>query len=270
MIGAVECDVVQGTAAPEDGRPLGRVGFESGSDVYERARPGYPDDVLAYLADLLGFRAGSRVLDLAAGTGKMTRQLRDVAPRCVAVEPSPSMRAVFKGAVPRGVVVAGTAEAIPISTGTMDAVVVAQAFHWFDNQQAVTEIARTIRPGGGLALVWNERGERDPLIAELVRVSKWDLCQPYPVGRDFSGTIDQSGLFGPVTRRGFDFVQHVDRATFVDSVASRSYVRVLPDRERADLLTRVADLAAAQDQPIAIPYVTDVFVARRLGAAAGS
>jgi SAM-dependent methyltransferase len=253
-----------------DGRPLGRVGFETGSDVYERARPGYPDEVISFLADALALDDRSRVLDLAAGTGKMTRQLRSVAPNCVAVEPSPSMRAVFAQSVPGGVLVAGAAERIPLAAETMEAVVVAQAFHWFDNQPAVAEIARTLRPGGGLALVWNERDERDPLIAELVRVSKWDICQPYPVGKDFSATIEQSRLFGPVVRRKFEFIQPVDRATFVDQVASRSYVQVLPDAERGALLSRVADLAAAREEPIAIPYITDVFLAhRRTGAAPG-
>jgi SAM-dependent methyltransferase len=247
------------------GRPLGRAGFESGSDIYERSRPGYPEDVISYLVDTLGLGAESRVLDLAAGTGKMTRQLRTVTQRCIAVEPSPSMRAVFTGSVPGGLMAAGTAEQIPVATGSMHAVVVAQAFHWFDNPATVEEIARTLRPGGGLILLWNERDERDPLIAELVRVSKWDVCQPYPIGNDFSTTIEASGLFGPVVRRKFTFEQHVDRATFVDQVASRSYVQVLPEPEQAALLGRIADLAAGQDEPIPIPYVTDVFSARLRG-----
>jgi SAM-dependent methyltransferase len=246
-----------------DGRPLGRVGFESGSDIYERARPGYPEEVIAYLVDALPLHDQSRVLDVAAGTGKMTRQLQTVAPKCIAVEPSASMRDVFAESVGNDVLMAGTAERIPVSTGTMDAVVVAQAFHWFDNQVAVAEIARTLRMGGGLALAWNERDERDPLIAELVRISKWDVCQPYPVGKDFSATIDASGLFTSVVRHKFAWVQAVDRATFVDQVASRSYVQVLPEGERSALLGRVAEMAAGQQEPIAIPYVTDVFVAHR-------
>ena len=110
-------------------------------------------------------------------------------------------------------------------------------------------------------MVWNERDERDPLIAELVRVSKWDSLSAVS---DRKGLLHhdrgQSGLFGPVVRRKFGFVQAVDRATFVDQVASRSYVQVLPEPEQAALLGRVADLAAGQDEPIPIPYVTDVFL----------
>jgi SAM-dependent methyltransferase len=246
-----------------NGRPLGRVGFESGSDIYERARPGYPDEVVAYLADTLPLHDKSRVLDVAAGTGKMTRQIRAIAPQCIAVEPSASMRGVFADSLGNTLLTAGTAERLPLASATMDAVVVAQAFHWFDNQVAVAELARTLRAGGGLALAWNERDERDPLIAELVRISKWDVCQPYPVGKDFSATIDASGLFTPVVRRKFAWVQAVDRATFVDQVASRSYVQVLPEEERSTLLGRVAELAATKEEPIAIPYLTDVFVAHR-------
>lgn len=247
-------------------RPLGRVGFESGSDAYERARPGYSDEVLSFLVDRLRLEATSTVVDLAAGTGKMTRRLREMSGRCLAVEPSPSMRAIFADAVPGAAMVAATAEHIPLASATVDAVVVAQAFHWFDNDAAVAEIARTLRPGGGLALAWNERDERDPLVAELVRVTKWDVCQPYPVGKDFSTTIDRSNLFGPVTRRQFAFVQQVDRATFVEQVATRSYVRVLAEPAQSALLARVADLVAGHPEPIPIPYVTDVFVATRSSA----
>ncbi len=254
---------MQASAAPDRGRPLGRAGFETGSDVYERARPGYSTEVVEYLIAALGLGTGSTVLDLAAGTGKMTRRLLQVTRRCLAVEPSSSMLAVLSEAVAEATAVAGTAEAIPVASGTMDAVVVAQAFHWFDTQEAVAEMARTLRPGGGLALVWNERDERDPLVAELVRVSKWDVCLPYPVGKDFSGTIDATSLFGRVDRRQFPFVQLLDRATFVDQVASRSYVQVLEEPERGRLLGQVADLAATREEPIPVPYVADVFVAKR-------
>jgi SAM-dependent methyltransferase len=138
---------------------------------------------------------------------------------------------------------------------------VAQAFHWFDPPVALADIARVLRPGGTLSLIWNERDESDPMTAELVKVSQWDRYQPYPVGRDFGAFIDASGRFGPVTRTRFSFVQTVDRTTFVDQVASRSYVAVLPEPERAVFLDRVADFAAALPEPIALPYLTDLFTA---------
>jgi SAM-dependent methyltransferase len=144
----------------------------------------------------------------------------------------------------------------------MDAVVVGQAFHWFDPSRALPEAARVLRPGGWLALIWNERDEADPAMAELVRISKWDRSAPYPVGMDFGTVIDRSNLFGPVERTKYPFVQRLDLTTFVEQVASRSYVQVLPDRVRRDLLAQVASFGATLGDPIAMPYITDLFCAQ--------
>jgi SAM-dependent methyltransferase len=241
---------------------LGRGGFEAGSDAYERARPGYPHEVVAHFFDTAGITAASRVLDLAAGTGKFTRQLHARGATCIAVEPSASMREVFTRSVPRVPVVGGTAEEVPVASATMDAVVVAQAFHWFDPEVALGEVARVLAPGGWLGLIWNERDESDPMVAELTRISRWDRYAPYPVGRDFGLAIDASGRFGPVERTITPFVLEMDRRTFVEQVASRSYVQVLPDTEKADLLGQVTEFAAALPESIAMPHFTDMFCAR--------
>jgi SAM-dependent methyltransferase len=238
---------------------LGRVGFETASDVYERARPDYPDHALAALAELGRIGKGTRVLDLAAGTGKLTRRLDALGATCVAVEPSASMRRVFTGVVPGVPVMGGTAEALPIGDGTVEAVVVAQAFHWFDAPVALAEMARVLRPDGTLSLIWNERDESDPMVAELVTLSRWDRHQPYPVGRDFGQVIDDCGRFGPVTRTRGAFVQSLDRGAFVEQVASRSYVQVLDAEDRARLLGGVERFAATLDEPIAMPYLSDLF-----------
>jgi SAM-dependent methyltransferase len=244
---------------------LGRAGFETGAEIYERARPEYPAEAVAHLEATTGIGIGSRVLDLAAGTGKLTRQLRADGADCLGVEPSASMREVFRQAVPGVAVSGGTAEMVPVASGTMDAVVVAQAFHWFDPPRALPEIVRVLRRRGWLALIWNERDESDPVMAELVRISKWDLCQPYPMGTDFGTIIDASGLFEAVERTKFTFVQSLDLDGFVDQVATRSYVRVLPERERRALLAKVEAFGATLGEPIAIPYITDLFCARVSG-----
>jgi SAM-dependent methyltransferase len=240
---------------------LGRAGFESGSDLYERTRPGYPPEAVAHLAATSGIGPGTRVLDLAAGTGKLTRQLDALGAVCVAVEPSHSMREVFVHAVLGVPVAGGTAEAVPVANGAFDAVVAAQSFHWFDPDRALVEIARVLRPGGWLSLIWNERDETDPMVAELVRISKWDRCQPYPVGKDFGRVLDASGLFGPVERTLFTFTQLLDRERFVEQIATRSYVQVLAASARAALLAEVAEFASTLEEPIALPYLTDLFCA---------
>ena len=244
---------------------LGRAGFETGADTYERARPGYPDPAVAHLGSALRLGAGSRVLDVAAGTGKLTRHLAADGMTCLALEPSASMRRVFRRVSPAVPVVAGTAEMIPVVTGAFDAVVVAQAFHWFDPARALAEFSRVLRPGGGLALVWNERDETHPTVAELTRISKWDRCQPYPVGRDFGTDIDHSGLFGPVERTRFPFVQLLSLDDFVGQVASRSYIQVLPEPDRRAVLDRVEAFGATLGEPIEVPYVTDLFRTRSPG-----
>jgi SAM-dependent methyltransferase len=252
-------------AIASDSTLLGRAGFETGAETYERARPEYPAEAVAHLEAATGIATGSRVLDLAAGTGKLTRQLRADGAHCLAVEPSASMREVFRQAVPGVAVSGGTAEMVPVATGTMDAVVVAQAFHWFEPSRALPEIVRVLQPRGWLALIWNERDESDPVMAELVRISKWDLCQPYPMGTDFGTIIDASGLFGAVERTMFPFVQSLDLVGFVEQVATRSYVQVLPEQERRTLLTKVEAFGATLGEPIAMPYVTDLFCAQVSG-----
>lgn len=244
---------------------LGRLGFETGSETYERARPDYPAPAVDTIVAAARIEAGTRVLDLAAGTGKLTRQFWSRGASCVALEPSAAMRQVFRRVLPRVALAGGIAEAIPAAAGSMDAVVVAQAFHWFDPVRSLSEIARVLRPGGWLALIWNERDESDPTVAELVRLTKWDQAQPYPMGMDFGTFIDQSRLFGPVERSTFDFVQLIDRQQFVEQVASRSYVQVMADGDRRALLAEVAELGSRLEEPIALPHVTDLFCAQVRG-----
>jgi SAM-dependent methyltransferase len=168
---------------------------------------------------------------------------------------------VFATVVPGAPQVGATAEDLPFVDHGFDAVTAAQAFHWFDAPVALAEIARVLHPGGGLALVWNERDEADPVVAELTRRSKWDEHQPYPVGKDFGPVIDASGRFGPVERTRFRFVQQLDRVTFVEQVASRSYIAVLPEERRREILDSVADLADSIGDPIGLSYIADLFCA---------
>jgi SAM-dependent methyltransferase len=141
-------------------------GIAGAAAAYERGRPGYPEDAVAKLVRVLGVVPGATVLDLAAGTGKLTRQLMATGATLVAVEPVAAMRAQL-ARLAAGEVLGGTAEAIPLRDGSLDAVTVGQAFHWFDAGRAVAELGRVLRPGGRLGLIWNARDESRPWVAEI-------------------------------------------------------------------------------------------------------
>ena len=134
--------------------PSAATGFARSVEAYERARPEYPPAAIAWLARELDLRPGRIVVDLAAGSGKLTRPLAALGCEVVAVEPVAEMRAAIG---PTARALEGTAEAIPLPDDSADAVTVGQAFHWFDGPKALAEIERVLRPGGALALVWNRR-----------------------------------------------------------------------------------------------------------------
>jgi len=234
---------------------LRQIGWDA--DVYERSRPGYPADAVRWLAG----EAPCDVIDLGAGTGKLTRTLVDLGHRVTAVEPLPEMLDQLRSAVPGATAVEGGAEAIPLPAGSADVVTVAQAFHWFDHGPALVEIARVLRPGGRVALVWNIRDESQPYVSELSDAM---------VGRTGVDTgsidpIDASGLFGPVERATFSHVQAVDRETLLELVRSRSYCAVLSAEEQAPVLQNVDDLFTehARDGVLELPYLTECFRATR-------
>ena len=248
--------------APVADAELGRRGFATGAGAYERGRPDYPAAAVDRIVDEAGLAPGRTVLDLAAGTGKLTRALVPTGAAVLAVEPSADMRSIFRQAVPGVPVVGGTAEAVPLADATVDAVVVAQAFHWFRPQVALGEMARVLVGGGTLALVWNERDGSDPVMAELGRLSRWARCRPYPAGMDFGPVIDASGRYGAVTRMLVDYEETVDAGALVDQVASRSYVQVMYEPERRDLLASIGRFAATLGDRVVMKYRTDLFLAR--------
>jgi len=137
------------------------------ADLYERGRSGYPTEAVDWLLGVLGVGAASTVVDLAAGTGKLTRLMVPAAARVVAVEPVKAMREELARVVAGARVAAGTAEAIPFATASADAMTVAQAFHWFDPGRALPEMHRVLRPGGRLGLVWNRADTTVPWVARL-------------------------------------------------------------------------------------------------------
>lgn len=239
-------------------RPERAASFARVAAAYERARPGYPVEAVLWLTG----EVPCDVVDLGAGTGKLTRLLAALGHRVVAVEPLGEMLDHLRAAVPEVTAVAGTAESMPLPDASADVVTCAQAFHWFDHGPALTEIARVLRPGAMVALVWNVRDERIPWIAELSDA----MVGRTGVDRGAIEPIERSGLYGPVERATFEHVQEVDRETLRELVLSRSYCAVLPEKERAPVFERVDDLFEehASGGVLLLPYLTECFRAVRL------
>src|ERR687891_580880 len=179
-------------------------GFARASEDYERGRPTYPPEALALLTRVLGLEPGRTVLDLAAGTGKLTRALAPTGVRLVAVEPVAAMRAKLAESLPAARVLAGTAERVPLADGSVDAVAVGQAFHWFDGDAALAEIHRVLRPGGRLGLVWNVRDEAVGWLAALTRLVDSHVgTGPTFRSGAWQRAFDSSSLFGPLQAARF-------------------------------------------------------------------
>jgi SAM-dependent methyltransferase len=238
-------------------REVRGLSFGAVASAYERSRPGYPGDAVRWLAG----ETPCDVVDLGAGTGKLTRSLAAHGHRVTAVEPIPEMLGQLEAAVPDVVGRAGSAEAIPLADASADVVTAAQAFHWFDQPVALREIARVLRSGGRLALVWNTRDDSETWVAELT-----DTIIGRSEFRDDGvdavvASIDESGLYGRVERASFTHVQPLTRGGLVELVRSRSQCAVLSEEERRPVLDHAAELfdTHATDGMLAMPYVTECF-----------
>jgi SAM-dependent methyltransferase len=198
-----------------------------------------------WLADRLALRPGTTVVDLGAGTGKLTRDLVPTGARVIAVEPLPEMRAQLEAVVPGAEVLAGSAEDLPLADGSVDAVVAASAFHWFDTERGLEEIHRVLVPGGALATVGNGRDLADPLQREVQAI----------VGRYLPGVeqilgwitiVDASPLFGPAEEFSTTFEQWFDSEGLAERIGTISYVARLPDEDRTEVLAQIRELGEAQ------------------------
>lgn len=227
--------------------------FAGVADAYERGRPTYPEEAVRWL---VGDEARD-VVDLGAGTGKLTRVLVSLGHRVTAIEPLPEMLELLPSTAPGAFAMLGNAEVIPLPDDHADAITCAQSFHWFDHAAALPEIARVLRPGGRLGLVWNSRDDRDPWMKKLSAIIGNETVEEtdvYPV-------LEASGLFGPVETARFTFDQLVDRETLLDLVLSRSYCAKLPSEERAPILDVVGRLydETAGREGVRLAYVTECF-----------
>lgn len=225
--------------------------FGAAAHVYDRSRPGYPVEAVRSCLPV----AARRVLDLGAGTGKLTQVLLDLGFDVVAVEPSGAMRALLPA---RAEVLEGDAEHLPLPDASVDAVLVGQAFHWFDAEPALAEIARVLRPGGTLGLLWNLRDDSTAWVRDVWESFESEDPRMGPES-PFTGA---PGLTDP-EHGEFPNRQSLDQDLLVDLVASRSAVITLPVEERVEVLERVRTLAPP-DEPFDLTYRTHAWRSTRI------
>ncbi|WP_084725759.1 class I SAM-dependent methyltransferase [Streptacidiphilus melanogenes] len=244
--------------------------FGAAAAAYERGRPEYPAAALDWLLATApeGRTVAPRdVVDLGAGTGKLTRALCARGLGVSAVEPSEGMREQLARAVPDARVLAGSAEAIPLADASADVVLAAQAWHWVDTAVAVPEAARVLRPGGTLGMLWNIRDEREDWVAALGRLLNPEGARTTG-GEGVEGLADHPGLFGPVERFDVEWRHTLTGDQLVDLVASRSYVITMAAAERETLLAEVRSLfdhhpTLSGRTHVELPYLTQCYRARR-------
>lgn len=231
--------------------------FGGVADVYDQNRPGYPAPAVRWLAG----PASNSVLELGAGTGKLTASLVAAGNFVVATEPAAAMLAHLVARVSTPALRCA-AERLPFRAGSFDIVIVAQAFHWFDPEAALPEIARVLRPGGHLALVWNFRTESVPWVRRLSEIIG---SEDLGAGEEL-GAVSTSGTFGAVANAEFRFWQQLDRDGLLGLIRSRSYVAALGEAEREELLARVSALYDEYDHrgALRLPYRTECFRAQVL------
>jgi SAM-dependent methyltransferase len=250
-------------------------GYAAGAETYAKGRPEYPSALHEWLREVVGLAPGSAVVDLGAGTGKFTKLLIATGGSVVAVEPVPEMLDRLRAALPEARAMAGTATAIPLPDASVDAVVCAQAFHWFATREALDEISRVLKPEGRLALVWNLRDAQVEWVARMDTIvnryegdvpryykQEWRRAFPHPA----LGDLREWQFANPHEGSPEDVV--------IRRVLSTSFISALPAGEREQVEHRLRELIAAEPELrrdlVSVPYRTFAFCCRRAAAHQGS
>lgn len=244
--------------------------FDAAAPDYVRGRPDYPPELLGWLTGPIGISADTRVVDLAAGTGKFTRLLVKTGARVIAVEPVAGMRRALHAALPQVEVLEGMATSIPLGDGIAAAVLCAQAFHWFAHEDALAEIARVLEPGGRVGLVWNVRDDRTPWVARIGAIlDRREGDTPRHATGEWR-RLFPSRHFGPLHESEFVHGHTGDpEDVILARVKSVSFIAALPTDELARVEAEVravidgeASLNGARE--VTFPYVTRACWAERL------
>ncbi|GAB3963884.1 class I SAM-dependent methyltransferase [Actinoallomurus acanthiterrae] len=231
--------------------------FGGQAAAYSAERPGYPDAALRWALEPVAGRTPLRVLDLGAGTGKLTEGLLRHTENVTAVEPDSAMLAELHARLPEVRALAGTAERIPLADGSVDAIVVGQALHWFDLSRALPEMARVLSPGGVLAALWNIDDHRVPWVRGLKEVARGTTTlKDWNAGSAFAPTAE----FPETEQAEFPHAQRRTAESMAATIGTHSHALILPEAERAALLARIVDYLHATPETASgefdLPIVT--------------
>ena len=242
-----------------------RLSFGAHADAYERARPAWPGEAARWLVP-----AGAElVVEVGAGTGKLTRAVAALGVRVVAVEPDARMLAVLHEGGFEGV--EATAEAIPVADEEAEAVLAGSSLHWFDFDRALTEFHRVLRPAGRFGFGWNHRDERHPTIAAMSEVIYSSRPSRETSGwkrRDWASEVARTGLFGEVEHMLFEHVHELPREALGDHLLSYAGLAALAEDERRQEFAAVAEILDADPSlhdgdRLRLPFVVDAYRAVR-------
>jgi SAM-dependent methyltransferase len=244
-------------------------GFAPTTELYARIRPDYPDAAVDLLIRELGIARGRVVVDVGAGTGKLTAALAKTGATVIGVEPLAEMRERLAESVPQAVPFDGTAEHMALRDGSAHAITAAQAFHWFDGDRALAEFHRVLAPGGRLALVWNVRDRREPWVDAFDRLlDAVDPDRPDHQTGKWRAAFDRTSFFGPLRLAEFPYAQTLAPREIRARAASASSIASLPEAERGRVLDRFDELAATHPdirgrETVELPYLTKVYWTER-------
>ena len=246
--------------------------FGSVAEDYEATRPGWPLEPFVETLAHFGVREQPDVVDIAAGTGKLTRTLARLAGTLVAVEPDPRLRGMIERVLPHVEVFAGTAEELPLEAGSADVACAGQAFHWFDVDRALGEIGRVLRPGGVLVAAWNMPTDDHSwydAVAEYLHTANPDWLPA--TQRDWSAAFTGPAGFGELFETKFRHEQQLDYTSFARLLGTHSAIAVLPPERRERLIEEARAVAVEQgafdaDGRCAIPLRCELYGLRRLPA----
>lgn len=246
-------------------------GYEIVASAYEKGRPDYPETAIAHFITALKLESGKQVVDLAAGTGKLSKALQESGVALVGVEPVLEMRKVFSRQLPEIPILEGTAEKIPLEDASIDCVVVGTAFHWFDGERALNEIARVLKPRGRLGLIWNIFDNHAAWVQEVRALLEREMPEQNRThdSLEWKEAFDMSTRFGPLLHLSYSYCFPGTAQDVINRVFSAKVLGMLSAEKREEIVSRVLHIldthpSTRGKETFDIPYRIEIYWTQKL------